>query len=306
VAIRDGMEEYEVLRAAGETCKGIANAAGYTDFDINTTFSKLYQALYEGTKVIGDANSFATARELLSNFALFAKKGTIVTDVVNKSFSTLVKVFVSDGTLMIDGKEADYELKADGKEYTVEIQQTETANYLNFTLDQNGEKSVFKMLVGGKKQALKLSDLSFSSNEKINEIDTVKNQDGSVTVAMGGVKLKDDGSHWDDERQRIYLSGDLLSKNLKKSQGVTAIIIEIENPGDAFDLLIRYTGTRKPDDVLDFIEQRVSANGTTIITIETAALAWDFGAVNELRFYLQYDDVYSEREITIKSIVVTL
>ncbi len=306
VAIRDGMEDYEILRATGEKCKELASEAGYDNFDINTTFSKLYQALYEGTKVTGDADDFTVARELLSNFALFAKKGTIITDVQNKSYSTLVKVFVSDGALKIDGKETEYELKGNGKEYTVEIKQIEKANYLNFTLEQDGETTAFKMFVGGKKQALNLSELIFDSNEKINEINAEKRQDGSVNVIIGGVKMKDDGSHWEDERQRIYLSGDILSQNLKKSQGVTAIIIEIENPGDAFDLLIRYTGTRKPDDVLDFIEQRVEANGTTLITIETAALAWDFGAVNELRFYFQYDDVYSEHTIKINSIVVTL
>ncbi len=306
VAIRDGMEDYEILRAAGKASKELALSVGYTDFDINTTFSKLYQALYEGTKVTGGAEDFRTARELLANFAVFAKKGTIITDVQNKSNSTLVTLYVADGTLKIDGVEADFVAKGNGKEYTVEIKQDKKANYLTFTLEQGTESSEFKMFVGGEKKAVDLTKLSFSSNEVVNEITEVKNADGSVTVTAKGLKPKADGSRWDDESQRIYMSGDPLSDNLKKSKGITAIVIELENPGEAFDLRIRYTGTRKPDSVLDFIEVHVEANSTKIITIETRALTWDFGAINDLRLYLKHEDPYGEHTIKIKSVIFTL
>lgn len=306
VAIRDGMEDYEILRAAGEASKELALSVGYTDFDINTTFSKLYQALYEGTKVMGGAEDFRAARELLANFAVFAKKGTIITDVQNKSHSTLVTLYVADGTLKIDGVEANFVAKGEGKEYTVEIQQNKKENYLTFTLEQGTESATFNMFVGGEKKAVDLTELSFSSNEVVNAITEVKNADGSVSVTAKGLKPKADGSAWDDESQRIYMSGAPLSDNLKKSKGITAIVIELENPGEAFDLRIRYTGTRKPDSVLDFTEVHVEANSTKIITIDTRALTWDFGAINDLRFYLKHENPYAEHTIKVKSVIFTL
>ena len=308
VAIRDGMEDYEILRLAGEKCKSIAKEAGYLDFDINTTFSKLYQALYDGTKVVGDVESFTAARELLSNFVVFAENGTVITDVQNTAFSTLVKIYVSNGTLKVGGTEASFVQKGNGKEYTVEVKQNKTENYLNFTLDTGTETIEFKMSVGGKKEALELSKINFSTNNKVNDITSTTNQDGSVTVNMDGLKWKDENTKtpWDDASQRIYLSGDELSKNLKKSKGITAISFMIENPGDEVELRIRFTGARKPDDVLDFITERIEANSTTLITVGTGALSWDFGAIEQFRLHFTYGDVYKQNTIVIKSIIITL
>lgn len=307
VAIRDGMEEYEVLRSTGDICKELAASAGYENFDVNITFSKLYESLYKGTKVTGDAHDFTKARELLASLAVFAEKGTIITDVQNKAFATQVKVFVEDGTLKIDGVEADFEAKGNGKEYTVEIKQTDEANYLRFTIEQGEESSAFEMFVGGKKQALDLSEITFGGNDSINELSTVKNADGSVTVTAGALKLKEDGSRWEDETQRVYLTGSLFAQQIHKEKNVNAIVIEIENPGDEFDVIVRYKATRKgwENDILEFTKQHVKANDTTLVTIETGSLSWDFEAVKELRLYLQYADVYQEHTITVKSIILT-
>ncbi len=302
VAIRDGMEDYEVLRYAGEKCKQIAKDAGYADFDLNTTFSKLYQALYSGTKVTGGPDDFTESRELLSKIAVFADKGTIISDVQNKPYSTIVKVYVSNGTLKVNGKEANFTVNGSGKEYTVEIKQDKETNYLKCTLEQGSESFDFEMLIGGEKKALDLAKVSFKSNNKVNEISTSKGSDG-VTVTMGALKLKEDGSKWEDETQRIYLSGDVLSDTLKKGKGVTAIMIEIENLGEAFDLSVKYTGTRSSGDVFTFTEQRIEANTTAIVMIETSVLTWDFGAVEQLRLHLKYDDVYQEHAIKIKSLI---
>ena len=298
--IRDGMEEYEILKATGEKCQTIAVAAGYENYDINNTFSKLYAALYQGSKIMGDHNDFEVSRELLSNFAVFADKGTIIADVNNKSFSTEVKIYVSDGVLKVNGKEGEFVAKGDGKEYTVEIMQTEKENYLTFTLEQGEENNTFRMFVGGKKQAMNLSDVTFATNEIVNDLSSVVNQDGSMTFTVGALK-KDD---LDDKRQRIYFTGDAIKNTLKKSAGVTAIVIEIENLGEEFDLSVLYTGTRDPDTIMDFGTQTIKANGTTVVTIETGALKWDFGAINELRFYMAYADATTAHTITIKSVTL--
>ncbi len=305
ISIRDGMEEYEILRSTGEKCKELASSVGYTDFDINTTFSKLYRALYQGAKVTGTASDFSQARELLSRFAMLIENGAMITDVQNKNFSTLVKVYVSSGTLKVNGAEANFIGKGDGKEYTVEINQTEKENYLDFTLEQGTGNTVFRMFVGGKKQAIELAEVSFVGNDKINDNTVVKNGDGSVTVTMSGVKTKEDGSHWEDERQRLHLVGDVLSKTLKKSMAINTIAIEIENSGEAFDLQIQYVGSRTPGEPYDFARQKVAAGTTTTVIIEIGAFKWDNGTIDELWLYFAYADVLQERTVTIKSIILT-
>lgn len=299
LGIRDGMEDYEVLKATGDKCKAIASDAGYENYDINVTFSKLYEALYQGSKIMGDHNDFTVSRELLSNFAVFADKGAIVADVANGMFSTDVKVYVSDGVLKVNGKEASFVSKGAGKEYTVSVQQTEKENYLEFVLEQKGENSTFRMFVGGKKSAVALDKIEFTGNSVVNDVTSVKNQDGSVTLTLGGVKKSD----LDDPRQRIYLTGDTISDNLKKSKEVQAILFEIENLGEEFTLSIRYTGTRS-EAPMDFLTQKVAANGKTVITVGTGTLQWDFGAIKELRFYVESGDQTKEVTFTLKQMTL--
>jgi hypothetical protein len=122
-----------------------------------------------------------------------------------------------------------------------------------------------------------------------------------VTLNVGALKKQDVS----DKRLRAYLKGDILENELKKSKGVMAIIIEIENPGDEFELSVSYTGTRSNGALMDFLTEKVEANSSTSITIETSALKWDFGAISEMRFYLDYADVSVAHTFTIKSITLT-
>ena len=210
--------------------------------------------------------------------------------------------------MKIDGKEADFVQKENGKEYSVEIKQDKAANYLNFTLEQEGESTDFEMFIGGEKKTVDISQLTFGSNQKVNDITSQKNSDGSVSVTLGELKTKDDGSVFGDGSHSLYLSGKLIAETFKKSKGITAIAIELENEGEAFDLFVRYTGTRESykGREIDFIQKRIEANGTTLITIDVSTLSWDFGAIEEFRFYLGYADDAQDRAIKIKAIITTL
>ena len=305
VAIRDGMEDYEILRTTGERCKEFAKTAGYENFDINVTFSKLYRALYDGTKISGTAKEFGEVRDLLSKFAMLIENGALIADVQNNAYSTLVKIFVSKGTLNVNGAQASVVEKENGKEYIVEIKQEETANYLDFTLETGDNTVEFKMFVGGKKEAVKLGDISFTSNETRNDLNAVKNQDGSVALTIGALKEKADGTAWDKEIQSVNLSGDILQDTFKKSKGISAIAIEIENPGEAFELSVSYYGTKNPDEPKELYSQSVQADGTTVVLIEMGTFAWESGPFNRIRLDFTYQDAKQERAITIKSMVLT-
>lgn len=294
--IRDGMEDYEILKSTGDFCKEMAQSVGYNDYDLDVTFSKLYAALYNGVKVSGTHKDFTLSRDLLSQYATFAHNGTFITDVKNKPFTTQVTVYVSNGVLKVNGREADYVLKGAGKEYTVEIQQTESENYLSFDLEKDGTTHAFRMYVGGKKQRIELADLQFSNNQSINDVKETKNSDGSVTLEIGKVKNQE----LQDQRQRVYLTGKSLPKLIKK--GVNAIVFEIENPSNSVQIDFKYVGTKNTT-IRDFSSITVGANGTSVITIETSTLDWSLcGDIKEIRLYMTFAGETSAHTVTIKSI----
>lgn len=93
INIRDGMEDYEILKLLGEQCGTLASSGEYENYDVNDTFSKLYSSLYQGTRITGTHTDFTRARELLSGFASLAAKGAIVSGVQDKAYSTIVTVY---------------------------------------------------------------------------------------------------------------------------------------------------------------------------------------------------------------------
>lgn len=283
MAIRDGMEDYEILKRTGETCTAIATTAGYGDYNLENTFSKLYDALYQGSRVMGNHLDFETSLDLLSNFAVFADNGTIITSVTNQSSSTEVGIYVSDGVLKVNGVEPAYTSRGSGKEYVVNVVQSADENYLVFDLEKESKTLNFRMFVGGKKEAVDFNKITFTGST-INDLTATKNNDGTVTVTVGELK----GS-FEDTRQRVYLTGNNVKEIFKS--GIKAVVIELENQEDVdLEVSLKYVGTRNST-VRDAISDTVLAGEKKVITFETGTLDWTlFGAMNEFRLYLDYGD----------------
>ena len=213
-----------------------------------------------------------------------------------------MKVFVADGVLKVEGQEAEFVEKGNGKEYTVKIEQTKAENYLSFTLEQDTETNRFSMYVGGKKEALDLHEVNFTSNTSINDLSSVKNADGSVTLTMGALKqTSGESSGQKKDSQRIYLTG-AIKDSLKKSAQVNAVILMIENLGEEISLDVKYTGTRDDASLNGLYDNiKLKANATTQVTLELGTLDWTtIGAINELRLYLTCADMTKENTVTVK------
>lgn len=296
INIRDGMEDYEILKLLGEQCETLASSGKYENYDVNDTFSKLYSSLYQGTRVTGRHTDFTRARELLSGFASLAAKGAIVSGVQDKAYSTIVTVYARQGKIFVDGKEAAYTARGEGKEYAIEIKQENAENYLDFLLETEDGNVNFKMYVGGKKSEFPLGALKYSGNQQLNDV-SMEKTDAGYEFTVGALK----NTKVEDQRQRVYFTGDQVAEMIKK--GAQSITIEIESTEDV-EIGVRYIGT-KNSTLRDFTTQKLQANEPAVITIETASLDWSqFGAVKELRFYLKFDDVNVAHKFCVKSISV--
>lgn len=293
IAIRDGMEDYEVLKATGDICKEIAALGGYTNYDPNTTFSSLYASLYQGAKIIGDENDLTVSREMLAQLANFAAKGTVIVDVENKLKSTAVKVFAKAGTIKVNGAEPSYVAKEGGKEYTIEIVQNKTENCLSFALELDGQSYDFEMSVGGKKAELDVQKITYAGLPKNSNTVTSTKLENGVEVKFSESPTK---------QQVIKMSGSEIQNVLKK--GVTSIQIEIDNPSaENFELEIGYVGEKSPI-VYKMATKYNIENGSTMITVSVGTLDWNaLRSIKELRFYMTFEQM-QERSLTVKSISV--
>ncbi len=296
ISVRDGMEDYEILKATGDKCGAIAKEVGYVDYDPNSSFASLYASLYQDAKIIGDDKDFAISREMLAKLATFAEKGTIIADIENKLTSTLVTVYSKSGTVKVNGSEPAYTEKEGGKEYVIEVKQNQAENNLVFTLEQDGETDEFSMYVGGKKAEINVKNITYSALEKnSNTVASEKMEDGvkvTLGVAPTGVT-----------QQIVRMNGDAI-KNVLKS-GVTSIQIELLNAEtDAFMLEIGYIGDKSPV-VYKMATTYKVESGATLITINVGTLDWkSLRAIKELRFYMTFDEM-KERQIKVKSISLT-
>ncbi len=102
-AIRDGLEEYEVLRAVKEIYAGIDEAigSGGNEHNVRVNFSDVYKRmsenLYSGTSVYTTQDYFDEAQDLLGNLGELAAMGGAVASVENKEGSAKVKIIVPRG-----------------------------------------------------------------------------------------------------------------------------------------------------------------------------------------------------------------
>lgn len=290
--IRDGMEDYEILKQTSEKTSALATSAGYADYDINETYSAMYDSLFQGTRMMGDSEDFTAARDLLAQFSVFADKGAFIAQVENKTLSTIVTVYVQEGgTLKRNGVEPAYTEKAGGKEYKIEVQQNQDINMLNLTLEKNGDTVKFEMNVGGKKAGIATDKITYSALNNMNSV-TTEMIDGGVKIILGENAAV--------ATQIVSLNGTEIQSRLKS--GVKSIQLEIENTGDPFKLEFKYVG-RQPV-VYPFTDTFEIGTGTTNVTLNIATLDWSLiGAIKDFRMYLTYADM-QERSIIVKSVTV--
>ena len=236
-AIRDGLEEYELLYALDK----IYEEKGFDKSEIQRSISSL---VYTGTKVASTSETFALTRRALIQLALLAQSeaGVLVTDAKDDGLGTVTyKVLVGSGyTLTQDGAAVDtYEAVSGGNLYTVTKARSNAVNDMSFAVTTESGTYAFSFSLGGKVAVYGADSLS-SSFVGVGETDVTSSLELLSATGANAVKLEIGAV--EDALQRIRYTNSVLS-------GIGAstekLILRIYNPSDNeidFTMNVKYQG----------------------------------------------------------------
>lgn len=153
-AIRDGLEEYELLYALKNRYAEIASAAGL-NFGAEKAIAGLGSSIYNGTKVVATSEKFMGARSSLFGLAECANSeaGMCITDYYDDGYGTVTyKVFMKNGyALRNHGSEvAEFTEENGGKIYVIRTALDGENNSLALSFECGGKTYRYDCALGGK------------------------------------------------------------------------------------------------------------------------------------------------------------
>lgn len=142
VAIRDGLEEYELIKNLYETY----SEEGH---DAEPVMRVLYDILYTGTRSASGSAQYRNVRETLLKLCSFARDGVFFTEVGEANGVITVKAEAEEDEMSFNGEKVIAQETDEGFTYTFSFVADKTANvltvaYLNeeITFDFGGRKSI--------------------------------------------------------------------------------------------------------------------------------------------------------------------
>ncbi len=222
-AIRDGLEEYEVLYELKENYKAVSEATGLS-FDAKNAIRNLTTDLYAGTQVDTTSAKFEAARTALYSLAMMSNSGAeaAVIEYSDNNYGEIsYKVYVADGYELFNGETllTATESVTGGKVYTVVNRLDKDVNELALTVKKGDEVYTFVKNIGGK---VTLYGADQFANAFAADTATVQSELVEAdTVISGetGSLLKVDVNATSEGIQRIKLNSSAftsLNKNSKK------------------------------------------------------------------------------------------
>ena len=206
-AIRDGLEEYEILIALKKQYEALG-------FSSNDLVSSLSTTLYSGAKVIAELDSFKESRKALLELAELVSspaKLCLIGNTDNGNGTITSKIYM----------EGEYQLKNagvvvsdrvaynDGYIYTIQTNLNSTQNYLDLSFVADNREYKYNQYLGGKVNTVGVDDMINGFNEDPATF-TVEKINGTQIGAVGEfIKLSYD--EVTDEAQRVTLTSTALS-----------------------------------------------------------------------------------------------
>lgn len=279
-AIRDGLEEYELLIAL----KAKYEELGFSSKDLLSTLSS---SLYVGAKVAADLNSFESARktllelcQIVDSDANMCVLGT--TDNGNGTSSTEVYLKfgyeLKNNGVVVNEKRA----YADGFIYTVNGTMFETENNLNLTFDVGEKTYSYTQNLGGKVNKIELTDMVNNFSENPATI-TSEIMDGT-TVGLDGQFIKLSVDEIDGEGQIIVLQSSAL--NAMVNENTKKIVFNVYNPND-YEIKLTMSVKHKKQSIYNAAPAvMLKSNSNNVIEIDMGSVSWrTSGAVEKIRFW---------------------
>ena len=264
-AIRDGLEEYELLYNIKENMK--ANELEDDEF-----FEFLTQYLYEGTVVNGGSKEMANARDDLIKIATANSNGSdfAITNYDFDKVNNLVKLsfFAKNGTeIKVNGETATIsKTHKDGAIYDASFTLSGDENILDIEVNYQGKKVSISHLFGGENIVYKADELNGSFTKYNASIYTSKETYGEYKDV-----LKMEIGKPKDKKQSIKFTPSFIDDINENIANVTFNII---NPTDK-DILFS-VGNRYDSKNYDtyFIENQPLKSGMNSIEINLAYTRW--------------------------------
>lgn len=247
-AIRDGLEEYEMLYALKNAylekeTKLRANGVDVA-FNFDSLIASLTESLYSGTRVSATTETFASARNaLLQLCVLQSGADTYLTDFVDDGYGTATFTFLAsnNATVKANGEAVNANgtvTDEDGKiygEYSVARSLSQEENWLNMQVSVGENTYAYDSYLGGKVLRIDASQMMASDfkKEKVTPTYELISDASAVDSTLSGAIAK------------LSLP-ECSAKSAQSIQLVGALVKDINaNTGKAI-LHIYYAGTDEP------------------------------------------------------------
>lgn len=283
-AIRDGLEEYELIYSLKEKYKELGYSA-------DSLVKTLGSTIYIGTQVTANVNEFEQARKTLFELctAVNSPAGMCIVDSCDNNNGAIdYKVYIND----------EYELKCDGvvltngvaegngKIYSVTKKLDQDSNSIKFEFDVDGSTYSYTQVLGGKITTVSAEQLVEKFKVLNSKVDFNCAVEGNaVKIDIGSTKeVTNNKGEFTGALQRFYIVHDELVNLSSSSQKVTFTLRNDNEFTIPLSVSAEYSKTQGSLVTMATIDLKP---GQTVITIDVAMVSWErVGKMDRLLFQL--------------------
>ena len=310
-AIRDGIEEYELLYAMIEKYDTIndtisAIAPQYA-FSSNKVVKSLTSRIYSGTQVSTTSKAFAEARKSLFTLAKLATEADVcILDFADDNMGTVTYSILapSGATVKSDGVALNAEATVSGYNiYVIKTQLVNARNALNITVESNGKTYSFVQEFGGKVSVNEASDYAASDFTKETVSPTFTLVDGStVDASLTSTVAKIDVPAVASGKDQAFRAKGNIIKGLGSTSSKYVLRIYY---GGTDDVTLVVSAKHSKQMLYRDLTKVTLTKGVNEIEINVSAKNWEsLGGIEYLAFYLGGKDGEPARSLYLINSVV--
>ena len=293
-AIRDGLEEYEVIYALKEKYEKLGLSA-------DAFLESLGELMHSGAKVTANTSTYEQLRWNLYNLAQCNNSSAsmcIIENKDNNNGTITSKVYVNNGIELKNNGTAvtggeDYK---DGKIYSIITNLDNESNGINLTYTLDGVEYSYSQNFGGKVIYRGASDIVGSfKNDSAKVSSSLVEEDGVQMVKL-------DVEAVNETTQRIVFEDQAMSDI---DQTTLKLTLTVKNTGtEAFDFVVsvKYTKAAAIEQLASY---NIESGEEKVVTLDVSSVNWtQKGKVSYLRFKFNDTETESAKTIMIKSFMV--
>lgn len=304
-AIRDGLEEYEVLYELKQNYAEVSKSTGVA-FDAKNAIRNLSTDLYAGTQVDTTSAKFDAARRALYSLAMMSNSSAhaSVIEYSDNNYGEInYKVYVAEGYQLYNG---DTLLTATqnvngGSIYSVTNRLDKDVNELQLTVKNSKEAYTFVKNIGGKVSLYGGADFATAFAKDTADVAAAVVDASSVIGGETGQLLKVNVKATTEAIQRIKLNAEAITSLNANSKKIVFRIYCTDLPAEGVSFSFSVKTTRGKPQIKEVIATNLK-NGWNVVEASLAGLNFaNHGAIEYglLRFGTTTDKTVYLKDITV-------